>query len=331
VNALAATPLPIFMGGIFVAAGDLDGDGVAEIVTGPGAGRPATVRAFDAGGTKRIDYQVYPSGFLGGVRVAACDFDGDNKAEIVSVAGPGGGPHVRIMKFDAAGNFVADLANFFAYDLGFTGGLFVACGDVDGDGHPEIILGVDAGGGPHVRILRWLGGVVSVFDEFFAYDAGFRGGIRVAAGQVVGAGPAALILGAGPGGGPHVRVVKYVGGVRTELASVMVYDPGFRQGIFVAAGDVTGDGIAEVVTSADAGGGPHVRVLRYDPAVVGGLAGVSEFMAYDTGFRGGVRVAVGNVLGGVAGQVVTGAGPGGGPHAGFFTPTGAALGGFLAY
>jgi len=332
-GATGGPPGPIFTGGVFVATGRVtSAAGPAQVVTGPGPGRIAEVRVFDADGTRRVNFQVYPSGFQGGVRVAACDFDGDGRAEVVSVAGPGGAPHVRIMQFDASGNFAGDLASFFAYDLGFTGGLFIACGDIDGDLQPEIILGVDAGGGPHVRILRFLGGVISVLDEFFAYDAGFRGGIRVAAGDVDGDGRADLILGAGPGGGPHVRVLKYTPGGWIELVSTMVYDIGFRQGIFVAAGDLTGDGVAEVVTSADAGGGPHVRLLRYDAAVVGGLAGVSEFMAYDPGFRGGVRVAVGNVVPGAPAEIVTGAGRGGGPHVSVRTPDGTAVGaGFLAY
>jgi hypothetical protein len=285
-------PPPCFPGGVAVAAGDLDGDGAAEIVTGPGPGRLPEIRAFDTAGTQRLGYQVYPGGFQGGIRVAACDFDNDGRAEIVSAVGPGGASHVRVMRFDATGQFIDDLASFFPYDLGFVGGLFVACGDLDGDHVPEIILGVDAGGGPHIRILRLLGGALSVFDEFFAYDPAFRGGIRVAAGDVTGDGVAELIVGAGPGGGPHVRVFGYATGFPVELAGVMVYDPGFRQGVYVAAGDVDGDGIAEVVTSADGGGGPHVRVLRYAPAVLGGLTGLSEFFAYEAEFRGGVRVGV---------------------------------------
>src|SRR5262249_56009924 len=133
--------------------------------------------------------------------VAACDFEGDGVDEVIAVAGPGGAPHVRIMKFDSAGNFVGDLASFFAYQLGFTGGLFVACGDVDGDGHPEIILGVDAGGGPHLRILRYTPGTpgnVSVLFEAFVYDAGFRGGIRVAAGHAARSAPPPAAVGPRP-------------------------------------------------------------------------------------------------------------------------------------
>jgi hypothetical protein len=326
-NGLAGGP-PLFTGGVFVAIAHLDGPaGPARIVTGPGPGRTAQVRAFDADGAVRLEVDVYPPGFAGGVRVAACDFDADGRDDVVAVAGPGGAPHVRVMKFDGSGALVGDLASFFAYDLGFAGGLFVACGDLDGDGAPEIVLGVDAGGGPHVRVLRL---DHSVFDEFLAYDPAFRGGIRVAVGDVTGDGRADLVLGAGPGGGPHVRVVTYAGGPREERASAMVYDVGFRQGLFVAAGDVTGDGVAEIVTSADAGGGPHVRVLRHDAAAPGGLAGVSEFLAYDAGFRGGVRAAAGVIAGG--GRIVTGAGSGGGPHVGLFTPGGLPVGpGFLAY
>jgi hypothetical protein len=335
-NAFLSAPPPPppsgFTGGLFVAAGRLDGPGTpAQIVTGPGPGRVAEVRAFDVNGAPRLNFQVYPAGFQGGVRVAACDVDGDGRDDIVSVAGPGGAPHVRIMKFDGAGNLVADLASFFAYDLGFVGGLFIACADIDGDGHPDIVLGVDAGGGPHVRILRILGGAISVLDEFFAYDPGFRGGIRVAAGDVDGDGTAELILGAGPGGGPHVRVLKYVGGAWTELVSAMVYDLGFRQGIFVAAGDLTGDGVAEIVTSADAGGGPHVRAVRYDPATPGGLAPVGEFFAYDPAFLGGVRVGAGPFNGPGAGRIVTGAGAGGGAQVGTFSAAGVPGAAFFAY
>lgn len=100
----------------------------------------------------------------------------------------------------------------------------------------------------------------------------------------------------------------------------------FPGGVFVAAGRLNGGDTDRVVTGADKGGGPHVRVLT--PSGEG--TGV-EFMAYDPGFKGGVRVAVCSF--GEAGmRVVTSPGPSGGPHIRTFNPNGTADGaGFMAY
>jgi hypothetical protein len=320
---------PFFGGGLYVATGRvLASTGPGQVVTGPGPGRVAEIRAFDADGTQRFNFQVYPDGYRGGVRLAACDFDGDGQDEVLSVVGPGGASHVRLMKFNGAGQLVADLASFFAYDLGFIGGLFVACGDLDGDGVPEIVLGVDAGGAPHLRALRYTpgapGNVTPLIDQF-VYDLGFRGGVRVGAGNVDGSDRDSIVIAAGPGGGPHVRVLRWNGSALVETAGFFVYDGGFLGGIFVAAGDLLGDARAEIVTAADAGGGPHVRVFTGAGVDTG-----TSFFAYPAGFTGGVRVAAGSVGG--TPSIVTGTGPGGGPQVGLFTGAGAPINpGFLAY
>ena len=91
-------------GGVFVAAADLDGDGKAEIITGAGRGGSPHVRAFKADGTPYPadpdGFGAYDGAFRGGVFVTAADLDGDGKAEIITGAGPGGGPHVRAFKAD---------------------------------------------------------------------------------------------------------------------------------------------------------------------------------------------------------------------------------------
>ena len=308
----------VFTGGVFVATGRIDGAPGTQIITGPGPGgasRGPHVKIFRANGVQLgPGFMAYTPGFTGGVRVASgCDFDGDDRDEVVTGAGPGGGPHVRVFKLDAAGNVVTELASFYAYSGAFIGGVFVACGDVDGDGVPEIITGADTGGGPHVRVLRYApaipGGVIPMFD-FFAYAAGFTGGTRVAAGNVDGSDRASLITGAGPGGGPHVRVMKLLtsgGSVvgTTDLASFFAYTPTFTGGVFVAAGEVTGDELAEIITGAGAGGGPHVRVFTGTGADTG-----IGFFAYTPTFTGGVHVASGNLDAAGTDEIVTAAGPG---------------------
>ncbi len=279
---------PAFTGGVFLTTGQAAGIAQSNIVTGAGGGGGPHVRAFGADGSDAgVSFFAYDPSFLGGVRVATCDVNGDGTADLVTGAGPGGGPHVRVLD----GVSRAELASFFAYDAGFTGGVFVACGDVDGKGLPEIITGADAGGGPHVRVFALdaaaPGGVVPLV-EFFAFDPRFTGGVRVAAGDVDGHKRASIIVAAGPGGGPHVRVLELAGSGLQELASFFAYAPGFTGGVFVAAGNVNGDARAEIVTGAGPGGGPHVRVFTG----TGLDAGVS-FFAYDPGFTGGVTVAVG--------------------------------------
>jgi uncharacterized repeat protein (TIGR01451 family) len=78
-----------------------------------------------------------------------CDVNGDGFNEIVTGAGPGGGPHVNV--WTLATGAVTNLASFFASDPAFSGGVRIAAADVDGDGRAEIIAGAGPGGGPHVR------------------------------------------------------------------------------------------------------------------------------------------------------------------------------------
>jgi hypothetical protein len=263
--------------------------------------------------------------------VATCDFDGDGRDEIVTGAGPGGGAHVRVFKTNTVGTPIAELASFLAYPVEFTGGVFVACGNVEGTaGTMNIVTGAGAGGSSHTRVLRYAadvpGGVVPVI-ELLPYGH-FGGGVHVAAGDVDGSGRASIITGPGPGGGAHIRVLKAVGGSLVSLGEFFAYPPAFTGGAWVAAGNVTGGAAAEVITAPGPGGGPHVRV--FDGA--GTEVAFPGFLAYSAGFTGGVRVAAGDVDAGGFQEIVTAAGPGAVPHVLSFTVIGAPIGTtFLAY
>jgi hypothetical protein len=236
------------------------------IVTGIDAGGPPTVTVRDAtSGLVLSSFSAYAPAFTGGVRVATGFFSGGTTPDIVTAAGPGGGPHVKI--FSSTGTV---LASFFAYDSTFTGGVNVAVGDVNGDGTPDIITGADAGGGPHVKVFdgaALLTGHVDVLASFFAYSANFHGGVRVAAADIDKDGHADIITGAGAGGGPHVEV--FSGQTGQLIRSFFAYNSSFTGGVYVAAGDVTGSGQQDIITGAGVGGGPHLRV--FDGATNGSL------------------------------------------------------------
>jgi hypothetical protein len=210
-------------------------------------------------------------------------------------AGPGSAPEVNV--YDAVTHQLK--FSFMAYDTGFTGGVHVAVADVNGDGIPDIITGAGPGGGPNVKVFD--GNTGQQIASFFAYDPGFAGGVNVAAGDVLDNGQVDIITGAGPGGGPHVKVIN--GTQLSNLNGNMVisdsaliysfyaYNPAFTGGVSVAAGELNGDGNADIVTGAGPGGGPNVEV--FDGAT-GALR--QSFMVFDGTYAGGVDVAVGNFL-----------------------------------
>src|SRR5205085_903877 len=142
---------------------------------------------------------AYSPYFLGGVRVATGDLTGDGVPDIFTAPGPGGGPDMRV--FDGVNG--ALIREFMAYDQHFTGGVYVAAGDINGDGKADIITGAGAGGGPQVEAFSGANG--AVLQSFYAYSPNFTGGVRVGwVADINGNGMGEIITGAGPGGGPHV-------------------------------------------------------------------------------------------------------------------------------
>jgi subtilisin family serine protease len=195
-----------FRGGVNLAVGDVNGDGTAEIITGPGAGGGPQVRIFNFNGRLLAQFFAYSKSFRGGVNLAVGDVNGDGTAEIITGPGAGGGPHVRV--FNNRGDIKLQ---FFAYDKNFRGGVRVASADIDNKvahRQAEIITGPGAGGGPHLKIFDRRG-VLRI--QFLAFDPKFRGGLSVAAADVNRDGAVEIIAAAGPGGGPHIRTFSLAG------------------------------------------------------------------------------------------------------------------------
>src|SRR5262249_35072965 len=149
------------------------------------------------------------------------------------------------------------------------------------------VTAADAGQEPRVNVYNSKDG--SLKFSFLAYDQSFRGGVRVALGDVNGDGTKDIITGAGPGGGANVKVFSGVDG--TLLNSFFPYDPSFAGGVFVAADDFAGDGFADIVTGAGFGGGPHVKIFSSTANGLDTINPIASFFAYGAQFTGGVTVA----------------------------------------
>ncbi len=269
---------PRFSGGVRVAGGDFNRDGLEDIVAAAGSGGGPHVRVFDGQTRAELrNFYAYGPTFSGGVFVAAGDVNGDGTPDIITGAGAGGGPHVRVL----SGVDGTQLHSFFAYAPNFVGGVTVAAGDVNGDGKADIITGPGASGGPHVRVFS--GANLAELRGFFAYASNFTGGIFVAGGDINADGKADIITGAGATGGPHVRV--FSGANQSELMNFFAYAPQFTGGVRVAAGDVNFDGRTDIVTGPGPGGGPHVRAFNSAGAEL------ISFFAYSPQFTGGTFVS----------------------------------------
>jgi len=133
------------------------------------------------------------------------------------------------------------------------------------------------------------------------------GGASISVADLGNDGVAELIVGAGLGSEPRVRVLRQDS---SEVGSFLAYAPTLGVGINVATCDLTGDGYSEIITAPQHGGGPHIRVFnRYGEAIDDG-----GFFAFSESFRGGVNLACGNLSGDERAELVTLPAAGGGPH-----------------
>jgi len=163
-----------FNGGLSIAVGDMDGKGENEIIVAYGSGQEPQVKIFSKDGKLIGSFLAYEKKFRGGVKVAVANLDGrkdHNQAEIIVAPGKGRDPQVKIF------NNSGQLKNqFLAYGKNWQNGVNLTTGDLNNDGINEIALGASAGAAPHVRVFDSAG---TLLESFYAWEAGFNGGVNL--------------------------------------------------------------------------------------------------------------------------------------------------------
>lgn len=226
---------PTFRGGVKASLGDMTGDGIPDVITGPGPGGGPIIKVFSgADGSEVMTFAAYEPSFRGGVNVAVGDVDGDGSPEIIVGAGVGGAPRVRVFRAD--GSLISD---FFAFESSLRGGVEVAVAN------GAVVAGAGQGGGPVVKLFDGVTGELRYAQTVF--DGSLRGGVTVSAGDLDGDGSEELVVGAGPGGGPIVRILN--GSTGEVIRDFAVGDSSNRQGIKVAVLPAYGDTAARIAVS----------------------------------------------------------------------------------
>ncbi|HJZ53422.1 MAG TPA: FG-GAP repeat protein, partial [Gemmataceae bacterium] len=184
-----------------------------------------------------------------------------------------------------------------------------------GDGVADIAIGPDTGGGPRLQVLagKTFG---KLMPDFFGLPyPDFRGGLRLAIADVNRDGHGELIVAPGAGGGPRVSVYngRSIGPGKNPTVLIndfFVFDASLRTGISLAAGDVNGDGYADLIAGIDTGGGPRVRVISGAELAAGRGGAIADFWAGGIDDRSGLRLSVRNYDGDNRADIMVGSGAG---------------------
>jgi FtsP/CotA-like multicopper oxidase with cupredoxin domain len=238
------TPFPGYEGTPNATIGDIDDDGVYDLVVGAGQGHTPEVVAYSGkavGGnapfeTELARFEAFDSSAQGGVSVAAAQIDGSSADSIVVGSGPGILSEVKVYraKLPAPGKAPELFSTFNPY-LDDRNGVSVAAGFVDfTTGRYSIVTAPGAGSIAQIKVFNFslmkpidkarkkLEGAEqcepgenkpAVTNAFMPFGIGYRGGLSLAAGWL-----------SGPYGGAETVVV----GQSAGPGEVKVYSSGSR-------------------------------------------------------------------------------------------------------
>jgi hypothetical protein len=221
-----------------------------------------------------VTFSPYGDDFHGGVRVAVADLDRDGELDIITAPGPGIPGVIKVFDLHGVEKTAFRLK---PYPNSLLGGVFVATGDVNGDGRLDIITTPDTGRAAEVKVFRNRAGLAdsatqpfakTPIADFYAFGTTFKGGATVAADDLTGDGKSEVIVGNGPGMSPKIRVfdvtkIPLTSSVKAGkiLREIHPFHSTDRGGVFVTAGLIKGT-TSEIIVGNGINGRGEVEIYR---------------------------------------------------------------------
>lgn len=279
-------------GGFQVGSGNVIGDSKDETIAGTGDGQSPIVRVIAKDGSVVSEFKPYAAKTNAGVRIATCDLNGDGTDEIVTAPGVGSAITIRI--FNARGTPVILPNGIRPFSKKFKGGATIVCGDVSGDGRPEIIVAPGKGGSANVLLYVNTGAKTG---SLAPYGKKFKGGFELGLADLDGNGTKELLIAPESGARP---VLLMSGNGKKLTGGFSPFGKKFKGGMTVAGGDTNADGKEEIIVAPRSASKPLVKVYGSN-----GTKLLSQFYAYPRTFRGGVKVSSGDVNGDGIADIIT--------------------------
>lgn len=165
-----------YRSGVRVSAGDMNGDGLSEIITTT-FGDKMTIRFFNRFGQEVAETVELDDGsYFEPGEVMSIDLGDDGVNELIVNYGFGNAPELNVLQNDGE-----KLNSFMAYHPGFGGGIDMSGGIENGEN--VFVTGAGFTGGPHVRFLNSFGEPIKNLT-FFVYPEDFKGGVNVSAADI---------------------------------------------------------------------------------------------------------------------------------------------------
>jgi len=299
----SVTPFPGFEGTLSTAMGDVDDDGVFDLVVGAGAGHAPEVvvysgAASDGGqpfATELARFAAFDAAATGGVAVAVAQIDGAPDDNIVVASGPGAPSMVKVYSTElpaTPGTAPAEFAAFSPYPAD-TSGVVLSTGFVDfTTGRQSIVTAPGPGTASKVKVFVFPlftrigeggghdhggGGEPVLTTEFAPFGDAYSGGVSLATGWLAGhlGGAERIVVGQLDGGAVKVFSSGSAldGGPEMYLHSSAAHQHAsfeemaafhpFGQSGGVSVATTSTTDGADLLVSALASGGGEATVLRF--------------------------------------------------------------------